>query len=171
MEDEMRSDAELLYDLTNKAPVVTDRVTGKAMTLSRAAISFWTGISIKTISDYCLGKYNIPVDFWRSILKHHFDPRIISMMLPTDGHFEVYFDSATKPNTTREFFRAALELQQKHNDQVTYILDILADGRVDELDETTLTKYCDAYHQHRHLDAQLFRAINESFTKSKAAIR
>ena len=77
MEHDVRSDAELLELLVNEAPIVPDRVTGRNVVLSAKQVATWTGRSIHTVSDYKNGKSNIPADFWRQLLEHYFDLRIL----------------------------------------------------------------------------------------------
>lgn len=164
---EMRTDADLLNKLCDEAPLVTDRVTGRIVTLSRQTLAYWTGMSVQTISDYATGKHNIPADFWRRVLEHYVDPRILLLLLPDDGCFDVCVTDRATPADEPAFFKEALALQKAHNEQLTYILDILSDGRIDELDASTIHQYRDAHHGHRLRDAQLYRAINATFSAAR----
>lgn len=169
MEREMRSDAELLVDICNEAPLVLDRVTGRLVPLSRKIVAFWTGLSIQTISDYCLGNINIPIRFWRAILEHTFDRRILELLLPDDYEADVIAPNHASPVNARQFFRAAVEESKAFHDKQCMIADILADGRIDELDANAVQTYADRRAYHKHLEATLHWEIIQAFNRSVAA--
>lgn len=163
MEIDLRSDAELLNALCDEAPVVQDRQTGRQMSLAKKVIAAWTGRAVQTVSDYATGRLNIPIEFWRSLLDHYFDPRIVVLLVPDDYDWEVHPTLNDPPRLARQFFRAAVEETGAHHTKQTYIADLLADGRIDELDGLTVQQYADAYHRHRELDWQLHRSIMTAY--------
>lgn len=169
MECEMRNDAELLTDLTSEAPMVRDRVTGCPVSLSRKVIADWAGLSQVTICDYCTGKYNIPIGFWRRVLEHYVDPRIFRLLIPENYHYEVYPIEVRSVATTRDFFRDTLRLEQAHHQMMVYLAGILADGQVDELDAASIQRYDDGYLIHRQRDDQLHRSIMVTYQRAAAA--
>ena len=169
MEQDMRSDVELLNTLCDEAPLVVDRVTGRSVVLSKKVIALWTGRAVQTVSDYATGKLNIPIEFWRRILEHHFDPRIPNLLFPEDYDHQAIAPWRAEPANARQFFRQAVQESGAHHAKQTYIADILADGRIDELDASTVQDYADAYVHHRALDCQLHRAILQAFNRAMAA--
>ena len=169
MEGELRTDLELLLDLFNAAPLVRDRATGHCVVFSRKQVAHWTGLALQTISDYCGGKYNIPISFWQRILEHCHDSRIVALLLGDASSWELTMDCNPQPHTGADFFRSAVEQTGAHHEKQTYIAEMLADNRIDELDRQTILDYNDAYAHHRHLDAQLHRSINLAHERSRAA--
>ncbi len=169
MEGEMRSDVELLLNLCNKASLVHDRLTRRWVSFSRQRVAHWTGLAVQTVSDYCSGKYNIPIEFWRRILEHCYDPRIVALLLGDPSRWELLIDTDPEPQTGADFFRRAVEDSGAYHEQQKYIAEILADKRIDELDTQTVVDYNDAYAHQRYLGAQLHRGINRVYHDALAA--
>jgi hypothetical protein len=157
---------DLLVHLTDDCPVVFDRRSGGPVSLTAKVIARWTDRSLQTISDYRTGKTNIPVEFWRRVLEHYFDARIIALLVPDCLHWEA-FDHDHLVDTAPAFFRQAIAAEGAHHEQMKYVADILGDGRVDELDAGTIQKFSDAYVAHRTRDAQLHRSIIAAFHRSR----
>ena len=170
---DMRRDAELLSEMLNDAGFVLDRVDGACRPFTVKLLVAWTGKSEQTISQYRNGGSNIPVEFWRSILQHHLDHRIVSLLVPLDVRYDLTIDSVKEPASRAEFFRKAVEAEGQHHQQMVYIADMLADNRIDELDRDTVVAYEAAFHQHRITDAALYRAILNTYNRKreKAAAR
>ena len=170
---DMRRDAELLSLLLQCEPWVLDRMDGKARQFIVKTLVAWTGKSEQTISQYRNGTSNIPVEFWRSILDHHLDPRIVHLLIPLDVRIDLTIDTADEPASPPEFFRAAVQAEGEHHEQMKLICELLADGRIDELDRETVVAYEAAFHQHRLTDAALYRAIVNTYNRKreKAAAR
>lgn len=169
LEGEMRSDVDLLNALCGEAPIVVDRTTGLAVSLGRKQLAHWTGLAVQTVSDYSTGKYNIPVDFWRRVLDHYLDARIIGLLLGDSHNYELVHHGEVRPNTAPEFFRDAVEQVGAFVAQQEYIAEILIDGRIDELDGNSVQEYHDAYLRHRLLDAKLHRSIIDKYQRAVAA--
>ena len=168
MRYEMGTDTDLLNGLVNSGDIVVDRLTGHKVALSRKQFAYWTARSVQTISDYGTGKHNIPLDFWRRILAHHFDQRILHLLIPDDVDVEVAFLNARPLSSPQEFFRHAIELEGAHHRTMMRITDILADGRVDELDAAAVKAYHASHCAHRDLDSTLHREIMRTFNQSTA---
>lgn len=168
MKKEMRTDVELLIALCDGGPAVVDRRTGRPLTINAKALSLWSGLSVQTISDYKTGKYNIPISFWRSVLEHHADPRVIALAMPDDmtAH-EISVALAVVPSAP-EFFRESVKACQAYYTQQQYLADILADGRVDELDAASVQKFSDAFRDHQRREASLHAAIVGTFEFTRA---
>jgi len=166
MDYEMRTDAELLIDLFNDAPLVTDRISGVAFPLSRKLVASWTGMSVKTISDYCTGKYNIPIDFWRRWIEHNFDVRILQLLLGNSGKYEIIVNDAIDPLTPGAMFKSIVEQDGLYHKQMMYLADIIADGRIDEVDNASVERYHHAHQHHRVRDLQIHEFIMASHAKS-----
>lgn len=171
MDHEMGVDADLLNELFEAAPVVRDRRLGRDVCFSRKQISHWTGKSIQTISDYCLGGRNIPTEFWQRILSHSFDMRIIRLLVPEDIECEFRFPEVRPPQGARQFFRDALELEKAHHEMMVYFCEIIADGRIDELDEARIAAYDAAYYKHRLHDMILHGEIMHADAENKKGVR
>jgi hypothetical protein len=169
MSEDMRSDVELLNAVLDQAPPVLDRRSGQSMTLSAKLLAHWTGRSLQTVSDYRIGKTNIPVEFWRAILDHCFDMRIVGLILPDCYNIELTRTDDPPPQGGREWFRDAVAAEGEHHEQLKYLCDILGDGRVDELDGGAVQKFHDAYMRHRVRDATLHRAITHAYERAVAA--
>jgi len=165
---EMRSDVDLLVSLVDSDLTVIDRATGRPVILTRKTIAHWTGMSVQTVSDYCSGKYNIPIDFWRRIIERHFDPRVVALLIGDRIPYEVILYDAPEPETSRDFFRRAVEESGVHHETQTRIADILADGQVDELDGEAVHAYAEAWARHRQVDSHLHRSIITAFNNSLA---
>jgi len=166
---DVRRDAELLDDLLSAAPLVCDRVTGVHVVLSAKQIAAWTDRSVQMISQYKNGQTNIPVDFWRHVLRHYCDIRIVALLCPDNCLIEVINVAEQSPETAPAFFRQAVESEIEHHDKQRYLAELLADGRIDELDELTVRNYDDAFHSHRTRDAALHRAVIHAWNRAVAA--
>lgn len=169
MSQDMRSDVGLLCALLDESPLVRDRLTGYVAPLSAKLLAHWTDRSIQTVSDYRTGKTNIPAEFWKRFLEHYYDPRVIVLFIPGSVIWEAVTTEGIDAVTAPAFFREALHAEAQYHEQQTYLANILADGRVDELDASTVVGYHDAFHRHRHTDAQLFRAIVAHYNKTTLA--
>lgn len=167
---EMRSDADLLNNLCDSGACVRDRVTGRGVCITRKLIAEWTGYSIQAISDFGTGKTRIPAHFWKDFLRHHFDGRIIDLFVPDEYGSEFVDLRINPPQTGRSFFKDAVATMGLYHEQQKYIAEILADGRVDELDAATVQRYADAYAHHRHEDAALHRAILHKFNTAQKGV-
>lgn len=165
---EMRSDVDLLNALCDEAPVVHDLVSGRCEVLSRKLIAAWTGVSIQTVSDYGTGKYNIPLDFWARILAHHFDPRIPRLLFGQCGYPVTFGMCIVSPGAERGFFRSAVEESGAYHETQKQIAELLADGRIDELDEKTIQKYDDAHARFISLSVGLHSAIMRRYRDAVA---
>lgn len=168
MKGEMRSDADLLNALCDEAPHVIDRLTGNVACVSKKVIATWTGLAVQTVSDYATGKYNIPIDFWARILNHYYDSRIARLLFHFRDDVEIMFQQGEIP-TSRSFFSDAVTESGAHHKKQTYIATLLADGRIDELDASTIQAYDDAYYRHREIDCALHAAVMRTYRKSLAA--
>ena len=168
MDHDMRTDAELLNDLVSEAPIVKDRATDRMVAVTRKLLAHWTALSLQTISDYGTGKTNIPIDFWRRILDHYLDPRIIALIMPDTCRFEVYHREPRPPVTGRDFFARMLDLEQVHHQMMSRVAAIIADGQVDELDTSSVQAYDDDYQAHRARDDQLHESIIAAYRHAVA---
>ena len=166
MNQQMRGDVELLNLLCDEAPLVVGK-DGASAQLSAKRIAHLTGFAQQTVSDYRRGKYNIPVEFWRRLLEHYPDSRIIALLLGDSGDYEVLYKGYMPADHPADFFRAAVAEEGSHHRKLAYIADILADGRIDELDETTVQSYHDEYVQHRSRDCSLHFAVMQAFRKAQ----
>jgi hypothetical protein len=169
----MRRDAELLSEMLNDPGFVLDRVDGRLRPFIVKTLVLWTGKSEQTISQYRNGQTNIPIEFWRSILDHHLDHRIVCLLIPIDVRYDLTIDTAHDPASPAEFFRKAVEAEGEHHEQMKQVANLLADGRIDELDRDTVVAYEAAFHLHRITDAALYRAIINTYNRKreKASIR
>ncbi len=162
---DVRRDAELLSAMLYDEIWVRDRADGKARQFTVKTLVLWTGKSEQTISQYRNGTSNIPVEFWRAVLDHHLDSRVVGLLIPLDVRIDLVIDRGDPPANPAEFFRAAVKAEGEHHEQMKYIADILADGRIDELDAETVEAYENAFHQHRGTDAALHRAIRNTYAR------
>lgn len=165
----MRTDAELLQRFINDAPTVRDRVTGQTVTLCVKVLSDWTGKAGRTIYEYANGERNIPVEFWRAFMEHCPDTRIISLILPPGLRADVIDVTPGGPETPAAFLRDACKSIEQHAGLQKYLAEILADGRIDELDKTSVQRYAEGFHAHRRTEAQLFQAIVNKYNDCIAA--
>ncbi len=165
--EDMRRDAELLAALIQAEPWVIDRMDGKVRQIIVKTLVAWTGKSEQTISQYRTGQSNIPVEFWRSILDHHLDHRIVALLIPIDVRIDLTIDPVNEPASPAEFFRKAVEAEGEHHEQMKQVANLLADGRIDELDRDTVVAYECAFHQHRLTDAALYRAIVNTYNRKR----
>jgi len=163
---EMRTDVELLNALCNEAPLVME-ASGLAFPLSKKRIAHVTGMSVQTVSDYGSGHYNIPIEFWRRLLSYCCDPRIIALLLGDDGRFEVVVHNRLPESEGRDFFKQAVADEGDHYQKMMYVAEMLADGRIDELDRASVQSYHDAYLRHRMTDAALHHAIMRQYRKAQ----
>jgi len=166
MSDELRRDAELLSALLNDAALVRDRVDGQVARFVVKQLVVWTGKAEQTISEYRNGTRNIPVEFWRSILEHFCDRRIIALLIPEEFDFEISDVRCNCPASAPAFFRDAIEAEIAYHEQMKAVAQILADGRIDDFDAKTVREYDDAFHVHRKRDANLHHAIVNTFNRA-----
>ena len=171
MDHEMRSDVDLLVDIFNNNPLVTDRAIGRQVVVTRKLVSYWTGVSIQTISTYCTGQHNIPIHFWRVLFSKCPDPRIPALLLGYEENYELILHDDDESCAPREFFKEAVENNGTHHETQKYIAEIIADGRIDELDERSVTDYHDAYIVHRQTEARLHRAIMNTYQRHAVKAR
>jgi len=167
MDHDVRTDAELLAWFCDHCPTVSDRVTGCPATICPKTLSVWTGKSVQMISQYRSGQTNIPVEFWRSFLDHHFDRRIVGLMIPFGLDFNIVDLRSNMPASPKEFFKDAVAAEVAYHQQMLRVAEILADGRIDELDANGVTNYSDAFEAHRSLDARLHHAIINTFNRAQ----
>ncbi len=136
MTGEMYADAELLDDILNQAPPARcgTPVTPKAL-------SYWTGLSVKTISDYRRGKLTIPVRFWRVVLRHLRDGRIVGLLLGETPHAVTWLDELPDLANDQAQLAAAVDcLGRFHALQQCYA-ELIRDGRIDEADAPGVSEF------------------------------
>lgn len=167
MDCDVRNDAELLGWFCDHCPTVTDRVTGCPATICPKTLSVWTGKSVQMISQYRAGQTNIPVEFWRAFLEHHIDGRIVALIVPFGLDFELVDIRSNRPASPREFFKDAVAAEIAYHEQMKQVAEILADGRIDELDTGSVVTYSDLYMAHRTRDAALHHAIVNTFNRAQ----
>ena len=168
MSFEMRSDVELLLTIVDNESDCVDRLTGKVVRLSRKGVAHLTGRAVQTISDYCSGKYNIPMDFWKRLFERTGDTRIWGLLLGDGDTVEVILGDVPPPTNPRAFFKAAVAESGAHHQKQAMIAELLSDGRIDELDRQTVQDYHDAYLRNRHLDAVLHHQIIDVYNRAVA---
>jgi hypothetical protein len=164
---DMRRDAELLAALIQAEPWVLDRMDGKCRQIIVKTLVAWTGKSEQTISQYRTGQSNIPMEFWRSILNHHLDCRIVALLIPIDVCFELTINSDKGPLSPPEFFREAVQASGDFYEEMKYVSEILADGRVDELDAARMENYEISFYKHRLSEAALNREIKNTYYRKR----
>lgn len=160
---DMRTDAELLGAMLNESEHLFDRVAQVNVCLSAKVIAQWTNRSLQTISDYRTGKTNIPIDFWREMFARTWDMRIASLLFPDYCNIEINDRRQCSVAKPKDFFREALQAEGLYHQQQSALCEILADGKIDDLDGQRVQKYDDAYWQHRTRDSRLHRAILHSY--------
>jgi len=159
MED-MRCDVELLNAMLNESPHVHDVHTDRWVCLSAKQLADWTNRSLQTISDYRTGKTNIPIEFWRAVFNRTCDLRVVALLVPIDLYnVEINPRQERGPESPGAFFREALVAESEYHEQAKALCEILADGKIDDLDARRVTAYDDAYWRHRVRDASLHRAV------------
>lgn len=164
----MRRDADLLDTLLNEAPPFVDH-NGCPRSVNAKLIAHWTDRALQTVSDYRTGKLNIPIDFWRCILVHYMDARIFALLMPDGYAFEFTPLNPATARTGPEWFSEAVRAEGAYHKQMTYVAQILEDGKVDESDAVVVQAYDDAYHAHRQRDAELHQAIVHQYERAVAA--
>ena len=169
MNCEMRTDAELLNTLLNEGAVILDRITGNHISFCAKVLAQWTDLSVQTISEYRTGVRNIPVSFWKRVLAHCPDWRIISLMVPDQFCIELYDEKPAPHLSVTDFLRKGGEAVARHGKLLKYIADIVADGRIDELDRSTIQQFFDEYERMRTTQAQLRHAIRKQYADAVAA--
>jgi hypothetical protein len=166
---ELGTDVDLLGSMLDGGEVVVDRVSGRTVTLCAKTIAAWTGLSIQSVSDYRNGVRNIPIIFWRRILDRCLDTRILEMLVPDDHYFEIFNLGPRDVLSANDLFREVVTAEIKHHQKTRYVYEILADGRVDELDARTIDAYHRFYCEHRHRDAVLHREVKRRFYEATGA--
>jgi hypothetical protein len=170
MDCDMRTDAELLVELTDAAPTVRDRITGHIVVASAKQVAAWTGRSVQTVSDYRSGKTNIPIDFWRALLGRCMDSavnsRILRLLAPDNAVLEFLPLEPVPAATPRDVFAQMLDAESAHHEKQRYLLEILADNRVDELDREAVQQFVDAFDAHRQRDALIYRTVIERYNQT-----
>jgi len=164
--DDVRRDAELLQDLLNDAALVRDRVDGQVARFVVKQLVVWTGKAEQTISEYRNGVRNIPIEFWRSILEHFCDRRIIALLIPEEFDFEISDVRWNCPASPAAFFRDTLEAEIAYHAEMSALVQILADGRIDDLDAKAVHEYDGLFHSHRFRDAALHHAVVNTFNRA-----
>ena len=161
-------DADLLNTLLNEAPPFVDH-NGCPNSLNAKLIAHWTDHALQTVSDYRTGNLNIPVSFWRRILIHYMDARILALLIPDGYAFEVTPLNPATARTGPEWFSEAVKAEGAYHKQMMYVAAILEDGKVDESDAVVVQAFDDAYHAHRQRDAELHRDIVHQYKRAVAA--
>lgn len=166
---DVRTDAALLITLLDEKASVLDRQNGHLAQITVKTLSRWTGLSDTTISLYRMGQANIPISFWRRILEHHIDARIIALLTPVDCSFDLNVNSIDGPASAPEFFREAVKVAGEHHETMKYVAEMLADGRIDEMDSATVQAYYDSFQSHRLRESALHQAIITTYNRQAEA--
>lgn len=166
MSDDVRRDAELLSAMLNDAAWLHDRLDGKLARFVVKQLVVWTGKAEQTISEYRNGTRNIPIEFWRSILEHFCDRRIIALLIPEEFDFEISDQRYNCPASAPAFFRDTLEAEIAYHTEMLALVQVLADGRIDDLDAKAVHEYDGLFHAHRLRDAALHHAVVNTFNRA-----
>lgn len=165
MYHDVRTDAALLNTLLDEKATVVDRQNGHVAQITVKTLSRWTDLSDSTISLYRTGQANIPILFWRRVLEHYLDPRIVALLQPADCDISVAINNINGPASPPEFFREAVRVAGEHHQTMVYIAEMLADGRIDEMDTATVQSYYDSYNAHRVREGALHHAIIATYNR------
>lgn len=126
---------------------------------------------INVVYSYLTGYRNIPIDMFRVLLSLTKDARIIALVtgeIPIEIEFiEDVPDLADNADVMKE----AIRLLGEYHELQKRLVDIIADGRIDQSDAAAVRSYNDQYIKYRNHSIALHRAINKAFNRATQRTR
>jgi len=125
------------------------------------------GMADSTLYEYTGGrKKSIPICVWRALYSLTQDVRIPELIIGEVESFIVPMPRRGVEDGTECTLKRLIEKRRKDLECEIAILDILADGRIDEDDWKAIEQYRDAHPEAVMLDAQIYHTINGQYEDS-----
>ncbi len=125
------------------------------------------GMADSTLYEYTGGrKKNVPLCIWRALYALTQDVRIPELIVGEVESFIVPMPKRGVEDTTEGTLKRLIEKRRKDLECEMAILDILADGKIDEGDWKAIEQYRDAHPEAVMLDAQIYHTIIEQYEGS-----
>jgi len=135
--------------------------------LSISAVAQAAGMADSTLYEYTGGRRkNIPMRVWRALFELTQDVRIVELLT---GHVEVFVVPVPKPepeDVTAETLKRLIQKRRMDIECEQAILDILADGRIDQADREAIEQYRQAHPDAIRLDAQIYYTIMHHYEQA-----
>lgn len=126
---------------------------------------------INVVYAYLTGRRNIPIDIWHALFQATRDKRILELLVAGVPIEMSVIDEVPDLADDIDLIREAVRnIGEFHNLQ-KYLVEIIADGRIDQSDAASVRKFNDQYVRYRDHSIALHRAINRAFRKSIPAKR
>ncbi|MBN1817282.1 MAG: hypothetical protein JW828_07965 [Sedimentisphaerales bacterium] len=139
----------------------------KKHNISVSALADRVGMADSTMYEYTGGRRkNIPICVWRALFELTEDVRILDLVV---GNVEIFVAPMPKPTgqeCTEDTLKRLIEKRKKDIECETAILDILADGRIDQEDWRAIEQYREAHPDALMLDAQIYQTIMTRYEES-----
>jgi len=125
------------------------------------------GMADSTLYEYTGGRKKIiPVGVWRALYALTQDVRIPELIIGDVESFVVPMPKRGADDVTEDTLKRLIAKRKKDIECEIAILDILADGRVDEADWKAIEEYRDAHPEAVMLDAQIYHTIIAQYETS-----
>jgi len=135
--------------------------------LSVSQLADKVGMADSTLYEYTGGRRkNVPVGIWRALYALTQDVRIPELIVGEVESFIVPMPKDGLEDSTECTLKRLIEKRKKDLECEIAILDILADGRIDEDDWKAIEQYRDAHPEAVKLDAQIYQTIIRQYEVS-----
>ncbi len=144
----------------------------KKHNISVSQLARVVGMADSTLYEYTGGrKKTIPISIWRALFELTQDVRILELVIGSVETFVVPMPKPDSQDYAGDTLKKLLEKRKKDIECEIAILDILADGKIDQADHIQIEQYRDAHPEAVTLDAQIFSTImtkyEEAVSKAK----
>jgi hypothetical protein len=132
-------------------------------------LACWTGRASSTIYKYLSGEITIPSVVWRSIFDHTLDVAVFNVVR---GDIPCVIAPLDKVGISLNAASLSklLEVRKRQLKCEEYVLQILADGKVDASDIAAIANYKLAFPDMVSSQAQIYQAILNAHAKAEAQV-
>ncbi|HPD45306.1 MAG TPA: hypothetical protein P5279_00620 [Anaerohalosphaeraceae bacterium] len=125
------------------------------------------GMADSTLYEYTGGrKKSIPCSVWRALYALTLDVRIPELIIGEVESFVVPMPKRAVDEVPEDTLKRLIAKRRKDLECEMAILDILADGNIDEKDWKAIEQYRDAHPEAVMLDAQIYQTIIQRYEEA-----
>ena len=143
--------------------LLTDILEERSITVKQLSLA--TGRGAATAYKYCAGEATIPSVIWRVLFSLTEDQRILRLITGERPCVAVALN-AGPIRLDKPTIENLLTVRQHQLDSERCILEIIADGRVDEQDRKVIERYRRIFHETIGSAYQVYEAINRQFQEN-----
>ena len=122
-----------------------------------------TGLAASTLYKYQAGDCTVPSIVWRVLFERTLDPAIAKLITGALPIVMVPLFKKPQPAVNEATMKNMLKIRKTQLDCESLVLDIIADGRIDDADAKTISHYKEKFPESIMLQAAMYQAITNEY--------